>query len=119
MPSHTYANLVGQSYTVTLTASNFCCSDTYVMTVGNASSTTPSFTEVCHLYPNPANGKIVVELKNSANAKVSIQDMTGKVLVSENIQSEKTIDLSNFGAGVYLLRLEAEGNTYLTKIINQ
>jgi len=118
-PSHTYANLAGQSYTVTLTASNFCCSDTYVMTVGNASSTAPSFTEVCHLYPNPANGKLIIELKNQANAKVSIEDMTGKVLVSETIQHEKAIDLSNYGAGIYLLRLESERNSYVTKVINQ
>ena len=119
MPTHTYANLAGQSYTVTLTASNFCCSDTYVMTVGNASSNTPSFTEVCHLYPNPANGKFIIELKNQANAQVSIEDMTGKVLVNESIQHEKAIDLSNYGAGIYLLRLESEGNTYVTKVINQ
>lgn len=118
-PSHTYANLAGQSYTVTLTASNFCCSDTYVMTVGNTSATTPSFTEVCHLYPNPANGKIMIELTNNSNAKVSIQDIAGKVIVSENIQNETAIDLSRFGAGVYLLRLESAGKTYFTKIINQ
>lgn len=118
-PSHTYANLSGQSYTVTLTASNFCCTDTYIMTVGNANAITPSFTEVCHLYPNPANGKVVVELKNSQNAKMSIQDMTGKVLMSENVQNEKTFDLSAFGAGIYLLRLEVDGKSYVAKIVNQ
>jgi PKD repeat protein len=117
-PSHTFANLSGESYKVSLSVSNFCCSDMYQMNLGNTDITSHSFSDVCAVYPNPSNGKISLSLKNNSKAKVFIEDITGRVLMIENIQNEKTIDISGFGAGVYFLRLASAGKTYVTKIIN-
>ena len=74
--------------------------------------------------PNPADGQVVVSfyLKQNANTQISVVDMMGrniKQLAEEKLpigKYSKTIPLTNFPAGKYLIRLGIE-NKYFGKIL--
>lgn len=69
------------------------------------------------IFPNPSKGVFTLEIINKSSEilmDLSIYDMTGKVLliqqlrINENIR--KTIDLSGYKAGTYLLNIKGEKN---------
>jgi hypothetical protein len=65
---------------------------------------------VSDLYPNPATGTICLELKY--DAQVRITDPLGKVNFSNNLDAgRRTIDLSLFRPGVYVVQIYT-GNQY-------
>jgi 1,4-alpha-glucan branching enzyme len=69
------------------------------------------------IYPNPTTDKITLKL-NGEKTQISIEDLWGKTLFSTKTQeNESIIDLSNFSAGMYLLRTTQKGKTRTTKII--
>lgn len=75
------------------------------------------------IYPNPSNGLFSVEIPADAvqNSSMSIFDLTGKIILSQNNISKNklTLDLSSKRAGMYLLVLNYEGKSYTkTLIIN-
>lgn len=57
------------------------------------------------VYPNPSNG--VVNISNTANEvlTVSVKDITGKEVVSTSVFGNGSVDLGNFGAGVYVFEI--------------
>jgi len=60
------------------------------------------------LYPNPTTGMFVVRTQaGAANYNVVILNSIGKVILTDNIadNSTKQFDLTNFGKGLYLVRL--------------
>ena len=57
-------------------------------------------------YPNPASGIIDIELLNgtSGNSRISVSDLTGKVIREFNVIADHTrIDLSDLSDGIYFL----------------
>ncbi len=71
------------------------------------------------IFPNPASELINIELKNFANfQQIIITDITGKILLYQNdLESNTTIDISNFKADIYLVKLQNDNKTYIKKII--
>jgi len=65
------------------------------------------------IYPNPTSNLITVDSSNELLTSITIFDISGKQLYSENnINSTiETIDISSFSEGVYFIQL----NTILTK----
>ena len=65
------------------------------------------------IYPNPATDKIqlVLENLNLRNFRVTLTDLTGRVMFSENIEGaaalreQVEIDIQNLDQGVYILNL--------------
>jgi sugar lactone lactonase YvrE len=71
------------------------------------------------LYPNPASTFINIELEDIA-ARVTILDMNGKILQSENILDIKTtINISNLVRGIYLMQITTDKGTVSKKIVKQ
>ncbi len=75
-----------------------------------------------NLYPNPASGIITVSVpgENPAGGILIIRDLTGKVLLTEQITAgspETPVDVSSLGNGFYLVTLETRGNTFFSKLI--
>lgn len=71
------------------------------------------------VYPNPATNQVEVLLANAElPAQVRLYDIHGKMIQSFTTNSTKTIiqrnDLPN---GIYLLRIDAEGKNYSSRII--
>lgn len=73
------------------------------------------------LYPNPSNGLVTISAKGiDESAVVNIYDISGKILLSEEINSElTTLDLGNFIKGIYIIELNNEGKNSHQKLILQ
>ncbi|MBT3303270.1 MAG: DUF5011 domain-containing protein [Bacteroidetes bacterium] len=75
------------------------------------------------VYPNPTNGRFVVELEvaNGSNVSVSILNLLGEEVkvVSRNAtaQDQYEIDLSDFANGVYLVKVQTGDNSILKRIV--
>lgn len=72
------------------------------------------------IYPNPSNGEINVQSKyDIGQAKVSIFDMNGRIVFSQEIEMRQTssINASGLTAGIYLIQIEGEGYSQTSKLI--
>jgi len=71
---------------------------------------------IVQVYPNPSRGYF--NILNAAGTKLSITDLTGKIIFSQRIYSNKErINLSAAPQGIYLLYIEKGNSTYMVKLI--
>ncbi len=73
------------------------------------------------IYPNPTNGQFNIKI-NQFVGKVNIQvvDINGRLILDvkdDNFNIEKTIDLSAFRSGVYLVKVTSDEANFTQKII--
>ncbi len=73
------------------------------------------------VYPNPADGKFVIELgEMSSEVEMDVLDMSGRIVYKEMFDSKtdyrKEFDL-NLSSGSYLLRVVSEGKTEMQRLI--
>lgn len=65
--------------------------------------------ETFMIYPNPASDFIIIINDASRNYDVVIYDLTGKIIIKENIKSEDNrirIDISNIPNGMYVISID-------------
>ncbi len=81
----------------------------------------PILTTKLIIAPNPTNGNIIVTLPETLSGNYQVFDQTNTTLVQEakfDNQSELQIDLSQrLKAGIYVLKVITENNTFTEKII--
>ncbi|AYB35114.1 carbohydrate-binding protein [Chryseolinea soli] len=89
-----------------------------------ASTTTDDAESSLSLYPNPATRQVFVEVNgNSAVAKLSLMNTTGKVVKSQIFSGLQegintlTLDVDDVTNGMYWLRLERERGSQLRSIV--
>lgn len=58
-------------------------------------------------FPNPASNFITI---NAENPQVSIVDVTGKIVMYVNERNNNSIDISNLSVGMYIVRINSNGN---------
>lgn len=77
--------------------------------------------QLINIYPNPVGSELHLSLNNAINSgKLSIVDITGKVMITKNIeQSTSTINVSTLPQGIYLLQFSNETHTQHVKFIKQ
>ncbi len=69
-----------------------------------------------NVYPNPSNGKFIIEINKISNYHCIVKDLLGKTVIERNDSySEIEIDLSAYAKGVYVLIIEFDDNTFVTK----
>jgi uncharacterized Ntn-hydrolase superfamily protein len=73
------------------------------------------------VYPNPIENTLTIRLEGINPSEVSciITDAVGKKIAEEKITSEKTIDTSNWGSGIYFLEVNNGSKQLKRKIIKQ
>ncbi len=77
------------------------------------------------LAPNPTSGitMLNVEYSKTVDANVTLMNMVGQVLyqtASRQTNGEQyTLDLNNYPAGVYLVRITADNKTHVAKLVKQ
>lgn len=71
------------------------------------------------VYPNPANSTVTIANISNGSLLV-ITDITGRVLHTEEANAETvTMNVDQFGAGVYLVKVENENSIAVKKLIIQ
>lgn len=79
------------------------------------------------VYPNPAQGQTQIEfpLAGDADVRLELTDVAGKTVLQRNFSDQKQgsfrhkLDLSDLPAGVYSLKVQADGAQHLQKLIVQ
>ena len=75
------------------------------------------------VYPNPSNGQINMNIADAIGiSNLMIYDLNGRMLHTEKINTqysvvEKTIDLSHFPKGMYLIKVSNYEKSQVVKII--
>ena len=67
------------------------------------------------IYPNPASDYVTVEGKNIN--RIDLLDISGKRLLTQS--GNKTIAIGNLPAGLYIVRIEADGNIIQKKLLKK
>jgi hypothetical protein len=68
------------------------------------------------VYPNPTTGLLnVVTNANTANAVVT--DMTGRVVLTQDVKTNSQIDLSNLANGVYYISVSGNNGVSVVKVV--
>ncbi len=68
------------------------------------------------VYPNPANDFVTIEMEGSIE-KVTILDISGKVVLSQENSTNNRIDVQSLPSGVYFLTVESSGSVGRAKFI--
>lgn len=69
------------------------------------------------LYPNPViEAKVYIETDSDSTKNIWISDLSGKNILTTQTE-EKEISLNDFSAGVYIIKIEQDGNTSIEKLI--
>jgi hypothetical protein len=74
------------------------------------------------VFPNPANSKVTVQLGQygTAGSQLTLSNGQGKTLFNEPVQgTERTLDLTRYPAGLYLLTLSNESGRVTRKITKE
>ena len=68
------------------------------------------------MFPNPSSSFVNVKIEDNEIHEIRVSDLTGKLIYSEKVYRDKTIDTREFPAGVYLVQLDSQTSQKL--IIN-
>ena len=71
------------------------------------------------IYPNPASDHVNIQLPAHTSAKVSVYNITGKLLIQHAIagQNEVRIDTNTLAKGMYMLSFENDATKIVNKLI--
>jgi len=71
------------------------------------------------IYPNPATEEVQINLFNIDNAKLTLIDINGRILLKKNIQEQDSVNISNLPANVYFIKIDSEKGKAVKKIIKK
>lgn len=77
--------------------------------------------KLIRVYPNATSGLIHINIENfTGKVNLQVVDMTGRLvfnITDDNFNGEKSIDLSHFQKGIYIIKVSNETTNYTEKII--
>ena len=111
------------TYTVTLTATNDCGSNTYTETIVISSLEKEQSIEPFSLYPNPNTGSFIIQWGDQS---LDILQMTclntlGQIIPASFLQGEQeiSVQVDDVPSGIYFIRLNTSKGDYVKKVIIQ
>ena len=97
---------------------NFGFEFRYSFSVGFALSTIENSKESFEIYPNPTNGKVVIELEELVKSSIQITDLQGgKVGTFTTNDSRLELDLSHLSKGIYIVQVSSEVGHLVKRLI--
>ncbi len=93
-------------------------SDVYKLTVTSASFISDIQENEIRVYPNPTDGKFIVEITTPETGTISVVDISGKVIIIKTMNSNRSeIDLSSYPKGVYIVDINTGTQSIKKRII--
>ena len=93
-------------------------SDGVFLTYNNDCESPFSVTEAnagnVRLYPNPTSG--IINIEGDGEMTISVMNVLGQKVLETTANDNTTIDLSGFGEGIYMVRIENKNSTMTEKV---
>lgn len=91
----------------------------WTVNIERASFTSNEMFREINIYPNPTNGEVNIESETTID-RVEVVDISGKLTVSENFESEKIqLNVSELDAGNYFVKVISGKNTTVKNLVIQ
>ena len=75
-------------------------------------------TQTINIYPNPASGKVTIELGSTSATTVSLIDMNGRTLSSFSYQTPSfSFDVSTLPSGIYFVKVASQTGIAISKLV--
>jgi hypothetical protein len=72
------------------------------------------------VFPNPASGIFQINLDNGNQAQIDVYDVVGKLVASQKASGQSTtVDIQNCSAGIYFVKVTANNQAAVQKIIKK
>ncbi len=111
----------GMSYIAVVYAGNDQVSDAYRFTVADQVGIEDvELTDHLLVYPNPAEDVVNVTATTNVN-NIEVFSLDGKMVMSDNFVGDTRvkIDVDDLAAGIYVLKVHADGQTHMCRIIKK
>jgi len=103
-----------------LVSNTWGCADTSASSLLSVSTTgvaPVAAADNIEVYPNPTTGKCFINLPVGSNATIELIGITGQLLLKQTTDRQtETIDMTGLASGVYILRIECNGNITYRKL---
>jgi hypothetical protein len=117
----------GHEYAVTLATSSSTCPNVAPLTltayqscagcrtagVENQTESQPAL----NIYPNPSNGSFTIETASTTEQLVEVYDLTGRLVLSQNINGTATINAAGLPDGMYNLKISGTNGAVNKRIV--
>ena len=70
------------------------------------------------IFPNPATSIVTIQTEENYNT-VAVYDQSGRMVLQRKANTSGTLDISQLSSGVYLLKLEGDDKSYISKLIKR
>lgn len=121
-PTYTYA--ADGSYTVSLTVTTACGTNTITQSLNVVGMEEILLGGTVTLYPNPSNGRFALSFEGIAADQVEVQimDLLGHVIEVQELQtaagtSVHDFDITRLSKGIYQVRVSAQGQSAIYKAV--
>ena len=69
------------------------------------------------VYPNPTNGVVNISNAQGSENEIQVLDITGKVVIAKTVSTSTSFDLSQFGTGVYIVKVSNENGQLVERVV--
>ena len=114
--------IITTNYTVMGTDANGCIgTSNYQLTVNLCTGLNEITTSNgVRLFPNPTKSDLNIEFANDLSKVITVTDVTGRVVLSNNLTGKKAnLSLNNLANGVYYVKIESNNTTEVVKVVKQ
>ncbi|MES2681641.1 MAG: T9SS type A sorting domain-containing protein [Bacteroidota bacterium] len=90
-----------------------------VLTIANTTgiAALSAFKNTVNLFPNPAVNKLTLQSNSNALINYSLYDITGRKVLNGNFTKLKTIDVSEYSGGTYIISFESASEVVHRKFV--